>query len=389
MAEKQLTKQTIGVGVAGTGFIGPAHIEGLRRNGIQVLGLAEETPDKARQKAAELGIPRSYGSLEAMLADPEIDVVHLATPNHLHFPHAKAALLAGKHVICEKPLAMTSAESGELVRLAAEKERVNAVNFNIRMYPLAQQARSMVQSGELGDLFILQGSYLQDWLLFPTDWNWRLEPGLGGTLRAVGDIGSHWLDLLTFITGLHVEEVYADFRTSHPIRKQPARPLETFTGKMLPSDDYIDQPIHTEDYAAILLHYENGTRGVLAVSQVSSGRKNRLFYEINGSKSSLSWDSERPNELWIGQRSGPNQTLMKDPSLLSPEARSVVSYPGGHNEGFPDTFKQLYAKVYAYILAGDHSRTPDFPTFADGHYEMLVCEAIERSAREKTWIKVK
>jgi predicted dehydrogenase len=388
MAEKGFSKETIGVGVAGTGFIGPAHIEGLRRNGITVLGLAENTPERARQKAAELGIPRSYGSLEQMLADPDIDVVHLATPNHLHYPHAKAALLAGKHVICEKPLAMSSQESGELVALAAEKNLVNAVNFNIRMYPLVQQAHSMVQGGELGDLFIMQGSYLQDWLLYPTDWNWRLEPDLGGSLRAVGDIGSHWLDLLTFITGLHIEEVYADFKTFHPVRKKPARPLETFTGKILTPEDYIDQPINTEDYATILLHYENGARGVLTVSQVSPGRKNRLFYEINGSKSSLGWDSERPNELWIGHRAAPNQTLIKDPSLLSPEARMTASYPGGHNEGFPDTFKQLYAKVYKYIFDGDFSQVPDFPTFADGHYEMQLAEAIERSAGAKSWVKV-
>lgn len=386
---KRLTKQTIGVGVAGTGFIGPAHIEGLRRNGINVLGLAERTEEKAQQKAAELGIPRLYGSLEEMLADPDIDVVHLATPNHLHHPHARAALLAGKHVVCEKPLAMTSDQSGELVRLAAEKKLVNAVNFNIRMYPLAHQARSMVQNGELGDLFIMQGSYLQDCLILPTDWNWRLEPQFGGTMRAVGDIGSHWLDLLTFITGLHVEEVYADFKTFHPVRKKPSMPLETFTGKILTPEDYIDQSIYTEDYATITLHYENGVRGVLTVSQVSSGRKNRLFYEINGSKSSLAWDSERPNELWIGHRSGPNQILLKDPSLLSAEARVVASYPGGHNEGFPDTFKQLYGKVYNYIFAGDYDKTPDFPTFADGHYEMLLCEAIEQSAREKSWVKVK
>lgn len=385
---KKLTKQSIGVGVAGTGFIGPAHIEALRRNGIRVLGLAENTREKAEEKAAELNIPRLYGSLEEMLADSDIDVVHLATPNYLHYPHAKAALIAGKHVICEKPLAMTSAESAELVKLAQEKYLVNAVNFNIRMYPLSQQARSMVQSGEIGDLFILQGSYLQDWLLYPTDWNWRLEPDLGGTLRAVGDIGSHWLDLLTFITGLHVEEVYADFKTFHPIRKKPAKPLETFTGKMLTPEDYIDQPINTEDYATILLHYENGVRGVLTVSQVSSGRKNRLFYEISGSKSSLSWDAERPNELWVGHRSEPNHVLMKDPSLLSPEAQAAASYPGGHNEGFPDTFKQLYTKVYSYIFAGDYTKTPDFPTFADGHYEMQLCEAIERSAKEGKWVKV-
>src|SRR5215216_1984549 len=386
---KKLTKQTIGVGVAGTGFIGPAHIEGLRRNGINVLGLSGSTNQKAEQKAAELGIPRSYASFDEMLNDRDIDVVHLATPNHLHHPQAKAALLTGKHVVCEKPLAMTSRESGELVQLAAEKKLVNAVNFNIRMYPLAQQARSMVQSGELGDLFILQGSYLQDWLLFPTDWNWRLETEFGGTLRAVGDIGSHWLDLLTFITGLQVEEVYADFKTFHPIRKKPAKPVETFTGKILQPSDLVDQPVSTEDYATIILHYENAVDGVLTVSQVSSGRKNRLFYEINGSKSSLGWDSEKPNELWIGHRSTPNQTLMKDPSLLSPEARAVTSYLGGHNEGFPDTFKQLYAKVYSYILSGDYDKTPDFPTFADGHYEMQVCEAVERSAREKSWVKVK
>jgi predicted dehydrogenase len=386
---KQLTKQTIGVGVAGTGFIGPAHVEGLNRTGIHVLGLAERTREKAKEKAADLGIPRIYGSLEEMLADPDIDVVHLATPNYLHHPHAKAALLAGKHVVCEKPLAMTSAESGELVQLAKEMGLVNAVNFNIRMYPMAQQARSMLQSGELGDIFILQGSYLQDWLLLPTDWNWRLEPDLGGSLRAVGDIGSHWLDLLTFITGLRVEEVYADFKTFHSIRKKPAKPVETYTGKLLTPEDYIDQPISTEDYATIILHYENGVHGVLTISQVSAGRKNRLFYELNGSKSSLAWNSERPNELWIGRRDGPNQTLLKDPSLLSPEARAVSSYPGGHNEGFPDTFKQLYAKIYDYIFAGDYTKMPDFPTFADGHYEMQLNEAIERSAREKTWVKVK
>ncbi|GAP10278.1 predicted dehydrogenase [Bellilinea caldifistulae] len=384
----KLSKSTIGVGVAGTGFIGPAHVEALRRNGITVLGLAENTREKAEQKAAEMGIPRIYGSLDEMLKDDDIQVVHLATPNYLHYPHAKAALLAGKHVVCEKPLAMNTRESAELVQLAKETGKVNVVNFNIRMYPLVQQARSMVQSGELGDLFILQGSYLQDWLLFPTDWNWRLEPELGGSLRAVGDIGSHWLDLITFITGLRVVEVFADFKTMHPVRKKPARPVETYTGKILQPEDYVDQPIFTEDYATVLLHFENDVRGVLTVGQVCSGRKNRLFFEINASKSSLAWDSERPNELWVGHRTQPNQIIMKDPALLSPEARAVTSYPGGHNEGFPDTFKQLYNKVYNYILAGDYNKPPDFPTFADGHYEMQLCEAIERSAKEKVWIKV-
>lgn len=381
-------EQAIKAGIAGTGFIGPAHLEGLRRNNIHVAGLAEATPELAQRKAQELGIEKAYPSFEAMLADPEVTVVHLATPNHLHFPQAKAALLAGKHVICEKPLAMDSRQSAELVRLAQETRRVNAINFNLRFYPMVHQARALVQRGELGDLFILQGSYLQDWLLYQTDWNWRLEPGLGGTLRAVADIGSHWLDMTTFITGLRAEAVMADFKTFHPTRKKPARPLETFTGKLLAPEDYIDQPIYTEDYASILIRYRGGARGVLTVSQVSAGRKNRLFFEIDGAQASLAYDSERPNELWTGRRERANELLLKDPSLLSPEARAIANYPGGHNEGFPDTFKQLSAKVYAYIRRGDFDAAPDFPTFVDGHYELLLCEAIEQSARQQGWVTV-
>lgn len=383
-----MSTDPINVGIAGTGFIGPAHLEALRRNHIKVSGLAEETADLCRKKAAELGIPTAYACFQDMIADPDITVVHLATPNYLHFPQAQAALMAGKHVICEKPLAMNSDESAQLVRLAAEKNLVNAINFNLRFYPIVHHARSLVQSGELGTVYSIHGSYLQDWLLLETDWNWRLEPGLGGTLRAVADIGSHWLDLTTFITSLKVSEVMADFSTFIPVRKKPSKPIETFTGKMLKPDDYVDQPIATEDYASILLRYENGARGVLTVSQVSAGRKNRLYFEIDGSKSSVAFESERPNELWIGHRDRPNELLLKDPSLLSEEARKIASYPGGHNEGFPDTFKQLTAKVYAYMRAGNFDAAPDFPTFADGHYELVLCEAIEKSAREGNWVKI-
>lgn len=376
------------VGIAGTGFIGPAHLEALRRNNIRVIGLAESTSELATKKAAELGIEKAFSSYEAMLADPEIKVVHLATPNYLHFAQAKAALEAGKHVVCEKPLAMNSSESEALVKLAAETKLVNAINFNLRFYPLMHQARDMVRSGEIGNIYVMQGSYLQDWLLYETDWNWRLEPGLGGTLRAVADIGSHWLDLLTFISGLQIEEVFADFKTFLPTRKKPSKPVETYTGKILQPEDYIDQPIHTEDYATILLHYENGARGVVTVSQVSAGRKNRLFFEINASKQSLAWDSEHPNDMWIGKRDTYNGILMKDPSLLSLDTRNIVSYPGGHQEGFPDTFKQLQSRVYKYIQAGDFDAKPDFPTFKDGHYEMCLCEAVESSARDGGWVKV-
>lgn len=383
------TRSDLKVGIAGTGFIGPAHIEALRRNNIKVVGLAEKSQQAAVDKAAELGIPRAFGSFEELASDPGIDVIHLATPNYLHYAHAKTALLQGKHVVCEKPLAMNSAQSAELVALAMKQKRVNAVNFNIRFYPMVHQARAMLRQKALGnEIYIVQGSYLQDWLLFASDWNWRLEPDLGGDLRAVGDIGSHWLDLVTFITGLRVKRVFADFKTFLPVRLRPVLAQDTFSGMVKSQQETVEQAIHTEDYASILLQFENGARGNLTVSQVSAGRKNRLFLEINGSNSSIGWNSERPNELWIGHRTAPNQTLLKDPSLLDDYARQVTSYPGGHNEGFPDTFKQLYARIYAYLSAGDFEIQPDFPTFADGHYILLLGEAIQRSAREGRWIDI-
>ena len=376
------------VGVVGTGFIGPAHVEALRRLGIHVVGIVGSSPDRAQPKADALRLDRVYASVEELLADPQIDVVHITSPNHLHYPQVKAALEAGKHVVCEKPLAMDSKESAELVALAQAKGLVNAVNFNIRFYPLAHHARSLVQSGEIGDVYIVQGSYLQDWLLYATDWNWRLEPGLGGEMRAVADIGSHWLDLMTFITGKRIEAVCADFHTFLPVRQKPKTAIDTFTGKLQAAVETEPQPIHTEDYATIMLRFAGGARGVVTVSQVSAGRKNRLYFEIDGAKSSLVWDSERPNELLIGHRERPNELLLKDPSLLSAEARQFASYPGGHNEGFPDTFKQLYTAIYRYIEKGDFTVPTDFPTFADGHYELQLGEAILQSARTERWVKV-
>jgi predicted dehydrogenase len=377
------------VGVIGVGFIGPAHMEGIRRLGFEVVAVAEATQELAQQAAEKLLVPKAYGDWKDLIADPEIDVVHIASPNFLHFQHAKAALEAGKHVICEKPLAMTSDESGELVCLAKDKNLVNAVNFNIRFYPLVHEAKARIDTGALGDkLYIIQGSYLQDWLLLDTDWNWRLEPELGGELRAVADIGSHWMDLVTFVADTRIKSVFADFETFIPIRRKPKKKIDTFGGKLEVDVEYEEKPIHTEDYAAVLIKFENGARGVMTVSQVSSGRKNRLFFEINGSESSLIWDSEIPNQLMIGHRTEPNQLLIKDPSLMTQAAQWTASYPGGHTEGFPDTFKQLQTAVYRYISTGDFEAEPDFPTFTDGHYTILVDEAILKSARENRWVDI-
>lgn len=377
------------VGVIGVGFIGPAHMEGIRRLGFEVVAVSEATQTLADQAAERLLVPKAYGNWADLIADPEIDVVHIASPNYLHYEHAKAALEAGKHVVCEKPLAMTAEESGDLVRIAKEKQLVHAVNFNIRFYPLVHEAKARIESGELGDrLYIIQGSYLQDWLLLETDWNWRLEPELGGDLRAVADIGSHWMDLVTFVAGTRIKSVFADFETFIPIRKKPKKKIDTFGGKLEVDMEYEEKPIHTEDYAAVLIKFENGARGVMTVSQVSSGRKNRLFFEINGSDSSLIWDSEIPNQLTIGHRPEPNQLLIKDPSLMSGSAQWTASYPGGHTEGFPDTFKQLQTAVYRYIAAGNFETKPDFPTFIDGHNTILVDEAILKSTRENRWVDV-
>ena len=374
--------------VIGTGFIGPAHVEALRRLGIEVVGIAGSSLERARPKAEALNIAQVYAYWHDVIADPTVDVVHITTPNHLHYPMAKAAIEAGKHVVCEKPLAMNAQESGELLKLATEAGVVHAVNYNIRFYPLCQEARARAARGDLGDVYFVRGSYLQDWLFYDTDWNWRLEPELGGSLRAVADIGTHWLDLTGFITGLRVEAVLADFRTFIPVRKKPTSPIDTFTGKEVRSAEYAEQSIHTEDYATVLLKYGNGASGVMTVSQVCAGRKNRLAFEIDGAEQALGWDSERPNELWIGRRDGPNEVVIKDPSLLTPQAREFAGYPGGHMEGFPDTFKQLYKAVYGYIEAGDMSVPPDFPTFVDGHEEILLCEAIERSAKEGGWVEI-
>ena len=374
--------------VVGMGFIGPAHVEALRRLGTEVLGVSSSSPQRARPKAETLRIPRVYESYEELLGDDNVDVVHLCTPNYLHFPMAKAALEAGKHVVCEKPLTMTSAESAKLVELVREKGLVGAVNFNIRFYPLCQEARAMVRRGDLGDVYIIQGSYLQDWLFYDTDWNWRLEPELGGKLRAVGDIGSHWLDLVTFITRLMVTSVMADFGTFIPMRRKPLALIDTFAREGLKPGQYEEKPIQTEDYASILLNFEGGAKGVVTVSQICAGRKNRLSFEIDGSKGTLAWNSERPNELWIGHRERANEVLIKDPSLLASEAKWSAGYPGGHAEGFPDTFKQLYAAVYGYIQRGDYAAPADFPTFADGHEENLICEAIERSTQEQKWVEI-
>ncbi|GAB3255275.1 Gfo/Idh/MocA family oxidoreductase [Larkinella harenae] len=380
--------EKIKVGVVGTGFIGPAHIEALRRlPNVEVAALCEVTAELARQKADSLGIARSY-TFDELLKQDDIQSIHICTPNFLHYSQSKAALEAGKHVICEKPLAKDLKEAEELVELAAKTGLVNAVHFNLRYYPLARQMKVMREKGDLGEVYSVIGSYLQDWLFYDTDYNWRLEPDKSGDSRAIADIGSHLMDILEYITGLKTVAVLADFNTIHKTRKKPLRPVETYSGMMLRPEDYADVPINTEDHANVLLRFDNGNKGVITVSQVSAGRKNQMKLEIAGSKKTFAWNSEAPNEMWIGNRDGYNENLMRDPSLMYSEARSVISFPGGHNEGFPDTSKQMFREVYDAIAAGKQPENPTYPTFADGYRELLICERILESNRNQAWVEV-
>lgn len=373
--------------VVGTGFIGPVHVEALRRLGINVRGVVGSNPEKGRQAAASMLLPQAYDSLEAALQDSQVDVVHLTSPNRLHRQQVLACLAAGKHVVCEKPLGMTSIETAELVAASQRHPAlVTAVNYNLRFYPLMLHVRELIQSGALGKIYSVRGAYEQDWLHQDTDWNWRLLPEEGGELRAVGDIGTHWMDLTAFVTGLHAEQVLADLGTAIPVRKRPTSSVATFRGKEQARPmTFVETPVTTEDLGHILFRYAGGAKGNLTVSQVFAGKKNRVTLEIAGARSSLMWDSERPNELCLGHRDQPNQVLIRDPALLASTARSFVNYPGGHNEGFPDTFKQLYRAIYADVAAGRMSDRPLYATFADGHQELLLCEAISRSHATQSW----
>lgn len=372
--------------IVGLGFVGRAHLDALRRLGIPVLGVLGSTPERSQEASSGARLPRAYGSIEELADDAEVQVVHLCTPNHVHFQQATKLLRAGKHVVCEKPLTLDSRESSFLVSLLKETGRVGAVAYNLRYYPLCQEARALIAAGAIGQVKLIHGSFLQDWLLFATDWNWRLDAKFGGEQRAVSDIGTHWMDLVMWLTDSKISEVCADLATLLPTRRRPKGRVESFQKAGDVETEEI--MITTDDYASVLLRFENEARGAMTVSQISAGRKARLWFEIDGSKGSLSFDSESPNQLWIGRRERASEILPKDPSLQSPESRGYAAYPGGHPEGYPDTFVQFFKDFYGYLAKGDLSAPRTFPTFETGHEELVLCEAIAESAQKNSWIMV-
>ena len=374
-----------GAAIIGTGFIAGTHLDALRRLGVPVRGVLGSGPARGAERARAMGVARAYASLDDLLSDDAVEVVHVTSPNHLHHPQVMAILEAGRHVVCEKPLAMTSAQSAEMVRAAERSGRVCAVCYNTRFYPLNQHAHGMVAEGALGEVRLVTGGFLQDWLARKTDWNWRLDPEAGGSLRAVGDIGTHWLDLTSFVAGMQPSAVFAELATSIPVRLRPTGPVETFSAAVGETEPV---EVCTEDVGLVLLRYPNGARGSMTVSQVSHGHKGAMAWEVAGSEASAAWDAERSEALWLGHRGRPNEQLWRDPSLMNPLGARAAAVPGGHVEGFADTFRAFFAQVYADIAAGGRRAGSTWATFGDGHHSMLLCDAILDSARAGAWVDV-
>jgi predicted dehydrogenase len=379
------------VGIVGAGFIGRIHVEALRRlNYVDVVAVSEKDQATADSAAAEMRIPKAYGNSAEMLKDKNIDAVHIATLNHLHYPLAKMAMENGKHVLCEKPLAMESAQALDLLETARKRGAVHAINHNMRYYPLVKQARSMVKAGEVGDVRLIHGQYLQDWLFLETDYNWRLIASVGGKSRAIADIGTHWLDMVQHITGQKVVSVCADLTTFIPVRKKPKVQVATFVVQNLKPEDYDDVSIDTEDHGTIMLKFSGGAKGVLLACQVCAGKKNYIHFEIDGTRESLEWNGEQPNSMWIGRRGTQNQVFMKDPNLFHPEAARYGYVAAGLGEGYLDTFKSVFSDFHTWILSGkpmDVERAT-FPTFLTGLNELNVVDAILESARRNGWVDV-
>lgn len=358
------------VGLVGFGFIGPHHLEAIRRTGLaDVAAIATGHAAAARTKAEQFGVPKSTGDWRTLVADPEIDVVDIATPTHLHAPIALAAIAAGKHVIVDKPMALTSAAAQRMLVAARRARVVHAVTFNIRYNVMLQQARALIARGDLGEVRLVRGHYLQEWLLKDTDFNWRLDPARAGALGMIADAGAHWYDLAQHVTGRRITRVLADLSTAMPVRR-PAR------GRTV--------RVQVPDLGMLLCEFDQGARGHFATSALCAGHKNDLTIEVSGARTSLRWEQERPDELWLGQRDAPNQLLRKDPALLDPSVRPYAALPGGHAEAWPDAFRNLMRNILGFVAAGRDPREADeiaFPTFATGLRIARIVDAIAASAK--------
>lgn len=385
---------TLRAGVIGTGFIGPVHIEALKRLGVQVTAICGSTRN-ARATAEKWGIPEVYGDYDyrAMMKSPNVDVIHITSPNKAHVEQSLAALASGKHVVCEKPLGMTAKETAKVVSTVSKKSSpVFAVNYMCRFFPAVLQMRAMVARGDLGRIIHAQGHFFQDWLLKETDYNWRVLSSEGGKLRAVGDIGTHWIDAVSFILGAKAGEVFAHVETFHKTRYRPTGEVQTFAA--IDPKTMKSYRCDTEDFGSVLLKFGKAPHGFVdgvhasaSISQVAAGWKCSLYLGIYGTRGSVQWDLQQPNEIVVGRRDEPNQVLQRGTAGFSDDVAGFTDYPGGHPEGFPDSHKMHYRAVYEHIASG--RKTPVlFATAADGHHEVRLCEAVLKSSRARRWVRV-
>ena len=374
--------------IVGSGFAARCHLDALSRLGavVEVCGIASRNLEQATRLGKEYGIERVTSDYRELLGSSTLDVVHVCTPNSLHFPMVSDAIRAGKHVLCEKPLATNVEQAEKLVELAHERGVRNCTCYNLRFYPLVQEMRAMCSDGELGELLVVQGTYSQDWLLSQTEWNWRLDSQANGPSRAMADIGSHWCDMAEFVTGEKITSLCADLQTFYKTRRKAKGTAQTFSLSPASQLDGIDSEVDTEDFGAVLFRMGDRTRGAFTASQVAGGRKNRLLLEIFGTLASISWDAENPNELWVGRRDESNQILLKDPALLNRSARAYADLPGGHAEGYDGTFKQLFRKFYRSV--SDAETEPMYPQFRDGQRQLAIIQAELDSSSKHAWIGV-
>jgi predicted dehydrogenase len=380
----RVSLKKIKVAIFGTGFMGRVHTESLRRLGnVEVVGVAGSTEDRARKFAEEVGIERATGDYLELLEDDEISAVHICSPNALHYEMTMRSLKRGKHVICEKPLASTVDEACDMIALAKSSGLANCTLYNMRSYPQIQNLRRLLENGDLGEVRIVQGTYSQDWLLYDTDWNWRVD---SGSSRTFADIGTHWCDLVEHVTGLKITSLCADLQTFMKTRKRPKGSVETFKGKNLTPTNFDEIKIDTEDFGSMIFKMGDVVRGSMTTSQVSAGRKNRLFLEVYGTKASAVWDGERPEELWIGHRNKSSELLIKDSTIFPAEAQSYSDLPGGHSEGYDATFKQTFRRFYRTVE--DRSAPIEYPTFEDGLRQLRLVDAVLQSSRRQAWITV-
>ena len=355
-------------GIIGSGFMGQVHAHALRVAGADLTAVAGSSPAAAEAGAARLGAERAARTPHELIDSPDVDVVHVCTPNGTHRDLAAAALAAGKHVVCEKPLATTREDAALLAGLASRSAAVTAVPFVYRYYPAVREARARIAAGEAGRLHFLHGSYLQDWLARPEDTNWRVDPALGGASRAFGDIGVHWCDLMEFVTGHRISALIAHTSTALPERQGP-------DGR---------RAVQTEDIATVLFETDRGASGSVAVSQVTLGEKNRLRFSFDGASASYAFDQESPDVLLVGGREA-TLVVPRDPATLAPAARSYSTLPPGHPQGYQDSFNLFISDVYAAI-AGEPRQ--GLATFADGLRAATLTAAVLQSAGTRSWVEV-